>query len=213
MIRAIIFDFGNVLEIPPDPQKMLAERAAVAARFGMTADALWDYLFTSEAWQKAKRGQISERQFWREVFATLGVTDPDQVEVLRDRLLAFKGHVPPLMRSLLRQLHGRYRLAVLSNTADPRLDRLLTEELGLHGLFDVIVSSAAEGLAKPEEAIYQLALERLGVRPEEALFIDDMERNTQAAAALGMQTITFTTPEALQAELLRRGLLDAPASP
>jgi len=213
VIRAIIFDFGNVLEIPPDPQEMLAQRAAVAAHFGMTAEAFWNYLFTSEAWQKAKRGQISEQQFWQEVFATLGVTDPAQVRALKDQLLAFKGHVPPLMRSLLRQLHGRYRLAVLSNTADPYLDRLLTEELGLHGLFDVIVSSAAEGMAKPEEAIYRLALERLGVRPEETLFIDDMERNTQAAAALGMQTITFTTPEALQAELLRRGLLDAPVSP
>jgi hypothetical protein len=47
--------------------------------------------------------------------------------------------------------------------------------------FDLYVNSAEVGLAKPDPAIYQLTLDRLGVRPEEAIFIDDHVRNTDAA--------------------------------
>eukprot|EP01116_Phalansterium_solitarium_P004073 TRINITY_DN14964_c0_g1_i1.p1 TRINITY_DN14964_c0_g1~~TRINITY_DN14964_c0_g1_i1.p1 ORF type:complete len:230 (+),score=64.26 TRINITY_DN14964_c0_g1_i1:166-855(+) len=59
----------------------------------------------------------------------------------------------------------------------------------LHGLFDQIVESRLVGLNKPDPKIYELACEGLGVRPGEAVFLDDIGRNLKAAAAVGLRTI------------------------
>jgi epoxide hydrolase-like predicted phosphatase len=48
---------------------------------------------------------------------------------------------------------------------------------------------------KPDPRIYQLALERLGAKPEEAVFLDDFRRNVEAARSIGMAAIHFTQPE------------------
>jgi putative hydrolase of the HAD superfamily len=62
-------------------------------------------------------------------------------------------------------------------------------ELGIWDLFDVHVVSELEGIAKPALAIYRLALERMGLCGEEAVFVDDHERNLPPAAALGITAV------------------------
>lgn len=59
------------------------------------------------------------------------------------------------------------------------------------GLFDGIICSADVGLAKPEPKIYALAAERLGLSPAECVFVDDLERNIEAAHETGMHAIRF----------------------
>ena len=75
------------------------------------------------------------------------------------------------------------------------------------GWFKDIVVSGEERMAKPEIAIFSLMLDRNRLEPSETLFIDDQERNVQAARLAGMQAVTFTNSEALSAELIERGLL------
>ena len=75
--------------------------------------------------------------------------------------------------------------------------------------FDGLVISGREGLVKPDAAIYRLLLERYGLRAEECLFIDDVERNIQGARAVGMQAVLFTNPEQLALDLRHYGLLPA----
>ena len=70
----------------------------------------------------------------------------------------------------------------------------------------MVVVSALEGVAKPDERIYRITLERLGVAPQEALFVDDSPVNVEAARKLGIQTVLFTTPEALERELEKLGI-------
>ena len=60
----------------------------------------------------------------------------------------------------------------------------------------------AEGVAKPEPAAYRIILERTGVRPEEALFIDDDPENVEAARSVGMAGILFLTVPKLRKELI-----------
>ena len=55
--------------------------------------------------------------------------------------------------------------------------------------FDVFIESAREGMRKPDPRIYELACARLGVRPEQAVFLDDIGANLKTARALGMATI------------------------
>jgi epoxide hydrolase-like predicted phosphatase len=114
------------------------------------------------------------------------------------------------MASLLAELKGGYKLAVVSNASwtEVELTKMLVEEHGLPAdTFDVVVTSTSAGVVKPNPAIYQMALERLGVSPAEAIFTDDLANFTKGAARLGIHTHTFTTPAAFRAYLVKRGVL------
>ena len=81
--------------------------------------------------------------------------------------------VPEGVGPALRRLRAAgLRLAVVSNSNGTV--RLLLERLGLLDLFEEVLDSAVEGIEKPDPRIFQLALERLGVSPEEALFAGDI---------------------------------------
>ncbi len=73
--------------------------------------------------------------------------------------------------------------------------------------FRDIVVSGEEKLLKPDPAIYYLALDRFGLKPAEALFIDDRAINVEGALAVGMKAHLFTTAEDLRARLATEGLL------
>jgi 2-haloacid dehalogenase len=75
-------------------------------------------------------------------------------------------------------------------------------------LFDAIVVSGEECVAKPDPRIYAICEERFGRTPSELFFVDDNPANVAAAAARGWQTHLFEGPGPLEAELVRRGLLD-----
>ena len=69
--------------------------------------------------------------------------------------------------------------------------------------FDVVVESSVEGLRKPDPRIYELVLDRLGVRAEESVFLDDLGINLKPARAMGMTTIKVTDPDAALASSSR----------
>ncbi|MEO7170071.1 MAG: HAD-IA family hydrolase, partial [Sphingomonas sp.] len=75
------------------------------------------------------------------------------------------------------------------------------------GRFRDIVVSGDEKLIKPDPAIFALALQRFGLVPGEAVFIDDVPANAEAATRAGIQGIRFTDAEALRVELVKLGLL------
>lgn len=91
----------------------------------------------------------------------------------------------PGARELLNALRPRYRLAALSNSNAVHWDRNTTD-LGVTGLFDAAYSSHQLGWHKPDPAIYQEALARLGVPAERVAFFDDLELNVAAARAEGL---------------------------
>ena len=111
----------------------------------------------------------------------------------------------PAMLAWQQQLkqHG-LRTAILSNMGDSVLENI-QREFDWLPRFDVLVWSFQHNLAKPDPAIYHLALQKLGVKPEEALFIDDKQVNIDAALALGMPAIQFSTVERLRSDLVASG--------
>ena len=68
-------------------------------------------------------------------------------------------------------------------------------------LFDVVFCSGEEGVVKPDRIAFEKTLERLGVNPEQAVFIDDTEEHVLAARNLGLHGILFTSAEALENDL------------
>jgi epoxide hydrolase-like predicted phosphatase len=79
---------------------------------------------------------------------------------------------------------------VLSN-ADGAFRGRLCDKLRIDHLFDDIVCSAEVGMAKPDPAIYQLAAERLELAPDECVFVDDWDKNIEAARATGMTAVLY----------------------
>ena len=92
--------------------------------------------------------------------------------------------------SMLRKLHGKYKLGIVSNFAIPECVTKLLEKHGLDGFFDVVVVSGAVNKRKPSVEIFRKALETLGVCAEEAVFVGDtVDADVQGAKAAGMRTI------------------------
>jgi 2-haloacid dehalogenase len=75
-------------------------------------------------------------------------------------------------------------------------------------LFEIIVLSGEEKIAKPDARLYQILLERAGRQAGECIFIDDVEKNLAGARVLGFGTIRFESPEQLRAELVDQGYLE-----
>jgi 2-haloacid dehalogenase len=82
-------------------------------------------------------------------------------------------------------------------------------EAALFDRFQDIVVSGVEKMVKPDAAIYHLALDRFGLLPGQAVFVDDSAANIDGAAALGMHAILFTDAAAFRARLVEFGLLPA----
>ncbi len=209
-IKAIIFDYGDVLNAPLDYETVTTHRAGLARQLGLAPDELWPYLFggaEAEAWLT---GQLTWEAFWSAVLAPRGITDPVEVEKFSDVIFNGTNQPNPEMIELLFELRGDYQLAVLSNASwtEKEMEAMFYGELGLPaGIFDVVVSSTTVGVAKPEAAIYEYALERLKVLPQEAVFTDDMPGFAEAAEALGIHARQFSSPEDFRNYLSELGVL------
>ena len=74
------------------------------------------------------------------------------------------------------------------------------------GLLEDVLVSGSVGIAKPDERIFRLLVDRFDLTPETTVFADDSPANTAAAARIGLQTVTFTSAQDLRLELLARGV-------
>ncbi|WP_343244989.1 HAD-IA family hydrolase [Streptomyces sp. SID14478] len=101
--------------------------------------------------------------------------------------------------ALLRRLPEGMPLVLVTN-ATLDLERDL-EAMGLADLADHVVSSAREGVAKPDRAIYDIAVARAGVAADRCLFVDDRRENVEAATALGMTGLHYRRPADLHGVL------------
>jgi len=210
MIKAVIFDYGEVLNVMLDRTEEKAHRARIAKQLGLSPEEVWSYLFDGEASRGWMTGQLTWDEFWTQVLAPRGITDPAEVEAFSSTIFNGTKHVNPEMIEILFALRGRYKLAVLSNTTwseDKMRKRLYNDYELPDDLFDVVVTSRSVGFVKPEFDIFEIAIKRLGVKPEEIIFADDLPKFTAAAAQLGINTHTFTTPAKFRAYLEQMGVL------
>jgi len=69
------------------------------------------------------------------------------------------------------------------------------------GLFDFVIESSLVGARKPEPRFYQLALERLKIEPQQAVYLDDLGINLKPARAMGMTTIKVENAQQALSEL------------
>lgn len=196
-VRAVISDFGGVLTSPlsgafaafeADSGVPLAELGRAMAAEGQRLGA--NPLFELET------GRMTEAAFLTGIAAQLTRQLGREVSLdgFGERYFADLSPNEPMI-AFMRELRARgLRLAICTNNVR-EWEQRWRSMLPVHEIFDHVVDSAHVGMRKPEAGIYELTLERLGVTPGEALFVDDIEINCDAALALGMSTVWFRTTE------------------
>jgi HAD superfamily hydrolase (TIGR01509 family) len=194
MIKAIIFDFGRVIS-EQKPQSLFR---SYEEDLGLQPDTINSIMFDSQAWHDALLGRKTFEEFWHAIGPLLGLNTPEAIEAFHRRYHGDEAINTGLLH-LLHRLHGRFKMAMLSNSP-PGLFQWLVD-WKIHHLFDVVFCSGDEGIVKPDPAAFQIVLQRLDVEPEEAVFIDDTIDHVLAARMHGLRGIRFTTTESLEVEL------------
>jgi putative hydrolase of the HAD superfamily len=191
-VRAVCWDLGGVLLRTFD----WSGRRAWEARLGLRPGALEQRVFDGEVGRQAMLGRATPADVWDDLARSLGLAAPD-----RDQLAAdfFSGdRLDPVLMEYIAALRARVRTGLISN-AWAGVRQVLGDGGG-ETTFHEMVISAEVGLAKPDPAIFRLALERLNVPAAAALFVDDIPANLEAARAVGMRPILFNgTPRTIEA--------------
>ena len=181
MIKAVIFDWGGV--VAPNPHggwlNLLADMLTV------TIDEILPH-WHAAGYEDFSKGIIDETTFWAQFEQSLGKPLPNEKERIWIEGTALQPW--PQVLSLINNLQEKGSInAVLSNVVRPV--SMMLQQAGLYDQFDCVVLSDQVGLVKPDTAIYQLTLDKLGLKAEECLYIDDLAKNLIPAANLGMVTI------------------------
>jgi putative hydrolase of the HAD superfamily len=209
MIKAVIWDFGGVLTTGPFPAFNRFER-----EHGLPQDFIRRINATNpttNAWAQFESGRLDldgfDRAFEDETRAA-GHPIPG-----RTILPLIGGDLRPRMIAALKLCKQRFRIACLTNnmrtapstapatTAASSDSAPAARASAVMPLFDLVIESSKEGIRKPDPAIYQLTCERLGIRPSEAVFLDDLGINLKPARALGMTTIKVVSEDQALSEL------------
>jgi len=195
ILRAALFDIGGVLFHFTDVGlHRLWER-----RLGLSEGQLLQTIFAGPAAQRATVGEATEEEVWSEAGNQLGLP-PEEVAVLRADLWAGSAWDTELL-AFIGSLRPRWKTGTISNSW-PGGREAMREQIN-SGVFDVSVFSAEEGIQKPHAEIYRRAVARLGVAPQEAVFVDDTLANVEGARLIGMRALHFRDSVGLRDEIGR----------
>lgn len=188
MVKAIIFDCFGVI---------------VGKGFNNTykqagGDPAKDKAFINNMLYRTNLGLITEAEFNRAIASHLGISLATWSQNLAKAELPDKE-----LLDLIKKLRQSYKTAILSNSNKGVLRAKIGSD-NLNQCFDEIVCSAEEGLVKPDPDIYILAADRLSVKPNECVFIDDHLAFVEAARDIGMQAIQYIDQANLVQELAKQ---------
>jgi epoxide hydrolase-like predicted phosphatase len=137
------------------------------------------------------KGFLSEAEFWDKLKTNYGLKIIGQSS---DELKKWLGLIPNknILELVNKAKRQGLRVVVLTNIIKPVYD--IIQKAGYYNLFDDAIASCVVGLAKPQREIYELALKRINVSPQESIFIDDKIVNIETANSIGFKTILAQNP-------------------
>jgi epoxide hydrolase-like predicted phosphatase len=194
-IEAVIWDLGGVLVRTIDRSR----RVEWERKFELDTGELDRLVFEGEVGRAAALGKAEAADIWQALAERFQLSDHERRMLEQDFWASDR--VDETLISITRNLRPTIKTGLLSN-AWPDLRHALEDLWDIADVFDEIVISAEIGLAKPDPRIYHLILNRLDVKPQQAVFIDDFITNIEAAKALGLETIHFTSSAEVQSQLL-----------
>jgi epoxide hydrolase-like predicted phosphatase len=183
-IRAVVFDIGGVLEVNP----RTGWPARWAHRLGLEVETFEARL--EAIWAPGSTGAMTLPEIEQRTAEAFGLSQAALSALMEDAWTEYVGTLNEELSDWFAGLRPRYRTGILSNSFVGARER----EQALYGfedVSDVLVYSHEVGWMKPDPRIYHAVCEQLGVTPEEAILLDDLPANVDAARAVGMRAITY----------------------
>ena len=200
VIKTIIFDLGRVL-LCYEPKEYLNEKYKKPE----IVTALMTHIFNSKEWVMLDRGILNNAEAAAEMAANSPGYRDEITECMHnwvEMMLPIEGSVEILKR--VREIG--YKTLILSNFHREAFETVFNK-YDFFRLFDGGVISFQTGSVKPEPAIYNELIGKYKLKPGEALFIDDMQKNVTGAQKAAIEAILFQSPEILKEDLVFRGVL------
>ena len=204
-VAAVVFDLGNVL-ITWDPHPAIAKAvgAEQATRFLADEDfgfMAWNHQQDAgRSWDEGEQAAVRSHPHWEPAIRAYRENFPDSlVGVIEDSV------------QILRELHSAgIPLFALTNWSEELFPAALNR-FDFLDLFEDIIVTGEEGVAKPDPEIFEILQERIGHALVDCIFIDDSPTNIEAAGEAGLDAILFTDTGDLREDLAVRGLPLSPA--
>jgi putative hydrolase of the HAD superfamily len=190
----LILDYGNLLSRAQDQTWMDAAARRLGADVTAFRTAYWQHRHAYDA-------DLPAAAYWRRVAAAARpatALDPsDLAWLIASDVASWSVYHDGVWALAARFRAAGGRTALLSNSGPEVMARVRADH-PLEARFLAVVISCEVGLAKPDPRIFRLCLERLGLPAGAALFVDDRADNVEAAARVGLQTLRFEGPDALE---------------
>ncbi len=209
-MRGILFDFGHTLVDFQRTQEALHSayeeiRARIEAVAYMEVPEFLDLVervaggvdrLVAESYEQRRMEEVDQAELFRQSLSGIGFDLPDDVieHIVALDHSAYSNSItvePEVLAALDELRRARYRMGLVSNISlRPDLMRADLERMGLAKYLDAMVFSSEVGLRKPDPRIFQEALDRLGVEPQETVFVGDrLYDDVSGAQAVGMRAV------------------------
>lgn len=200
-IKAIFFDFGGVILKTFDG----VDHDAIEVEFGLEAKMLRKCVYRDSRYVDFQIGKCTYGE-WTDSIREALLRIDDRANAIMNAFMNSPRVFNQEMLGLVKRLHGRYTLGIISNTT-PGMEERLRERFDLTDLFDVRVGSGDLGIAKPDAEIFLHATTEAGIAPGQSVFTDDRVDFAEAARALGMHGFHFTEYERFMEDLRSVGVV------
>jgi glucose-1-phosphatase len=192
--RAVVWDMGGVILKTENslPRTQLAER------LGVTRAELEKLVFSSETARLAEVGKVLEDDVWEFVRLHFGLQPAERLKLEEDFWGGDRFDLDLI--DFIQSLKPAYKTGLLSNAWSGARESVNRRFPFLH-IFDETIFSAEVRLAKPDARIYSLMVNRLGIQPNQAIFVDDIKGNVMGAEAIGMRGIRYESTAQVKEEL------------
>jgi putative hydrolase of the HAD superfamily len=197
-IRLIVSDFGGV--ICTYDYRIFCER--LARRIARNTDEIYAAVYGNDLQAEFEQGHLTGPEYHRRLMRLFGAV------MSYEEFFAMYGNIfteIPATCDLLRRLHTRYPLYLLSDTNEIHFG-YVKERVDALRLFDEFSVSYEVGAMKPNPRIYQEVFRRSGLRAAECVFMDDRSENVEGARRVGMCAVHFRNAEQCVTELAKIGV-------
>ena len=199
MIKAIIFDFGNV--ICRFTNEIYLEK--ISNLTGKTKDEIRDLIANSGLPKKFETGLISGQNFFKELSDLCGLkVSYEELKKIysEDKFSRIYG-----IKELIEKLRKNYKVSLLSNTSEWDWDYMIKVAPEIL-TFDTVTKSYEARAMKPSKTIFRDALKKLNLKPEECVYTDDILEYVEVAKSLGFKAFQFTNTENFELDLKSLGI-------
>lgn len=192
MLKGIFFDFDGVITL--EKQGTPPMIAYIAETTGLPVEAV------EKAYRRHNRallmGEVTHPDMWQQFCADMDTNI--NYEILTGAFLNIT--LDQAVVDYIRKLKEKYLIGMITDNKVDRIETILKEK-GLEELFDVVVISAQVHSGKTEEKIFEEALKRSNLKPQECVFIDNTAQNLEIPAKMGFRTVYFDDEKRDLAEL------------